>query len=356
VITLKKAAFLSFAVIASTVTILSFLLSSCGGGTTLIDWVDFVRLNDISYESDGTLLSGEQIGEKIGEVSGNVPNEISGKYKGNIEKNGDAAFLPVGTGLYEIKGYSSEKYVAAFVDGKYKLYKARDSEDLSAADDSSATESGGRDETGGSSLTRDPRSDSAKYSGTMGGTDDGTKNSASSSKNGAASFDAEVINYVRTFGEVGSYAPDGSIICSETEAESFYKSKGSASSFDSSGSLRGALGNYDSDFFKSKCLAVIDFEESSGSNSHKVTDVSSKGGTLTITIKRIVPDVGTCDMAHWYILVPVERASYSTLKVIVDGKEYKINLNRKNSSADGEQAPGKGGIEPFIEDINIAAV
>lgn len=319
-------------------------LSSCGQ-TTLIDWVDFVKLNDNLYESDGYVVPEEYVGEKVGEVTGNVPNEIKGKYKGNIEKNGDAAFLPVGTELFAVSGYPSAEYVAAFVDGEYRLYKTKDSEDLPIAVKSE------KDDTVTDGSQNKPNytlPDGTSDGSTAGGTtDNGTASSGTPTiKNGGASIDSEVINYVRTYGEVGSYIPGGTIICSETELMSYYKSKGSASSFDSTGSLREAFVNYGGQFFKSKCLAVIDIEETSGSNRHEVTGTEKKAGTLTITIKRIVPEIGTADMAHWYILIPVERASYSGLKVVIDGKEYSLNPSLQKTEKDRNM------IERVIEEVS----
>lgn len=318
-------------------------LSSCGQ-TTNIDWVDFVKLNDTSYESDGSVVPDEYVGEKVGEVTGNVPNEIKGSYKGNIEKNGDAAFLPVGTELFAVSGYSSDEYVAALVDGEYKLYKTRESKELPIAVE---TENDGIVTDGSQNKPDQTSGGGTSSDGTTGGmTDNGTTSGTSTTKKGDASFDSEVINYVRTYGDVGSYIPGGVIICSETELMSYYKSKGSVSSFDSTGSLRDAFSNYGAPFFKNKCVAVIDLEETSGSNRHEVTGTVSKAGTLTISIKRIVPEIGTTDMAHWYILIPVERASYSSLKVVLDGKEYKLNPSVQN--------PGKGEnmIEPVIEEVS----
>ena len=304
------------------------LFSACGG-KTMIDWADFVKFNGTSYISDGDVISEEYVGEKIGEVTGNVPNEIDGEYNGNIEKNGDASFLPVGTKLYAVKGYPSGDYVAALIDGTYKLYKTRDSETLPFAESTSG-ESGSTD-TGSTSKngsTSGAPSDAGTSGGTAGGsttggtTNNGSTGDSSATKGDGAEFDAEIINYVRTYGSVGSSAPGGDIINSEAELKSFYSNMGSASEFDGTGSLSEAFKHYDASFFKSYALAVIDFEETSGSNRHEVTDAKAKDGLLTVTVKRIVPEIGTCDMAHWYILVPIERASYSGLNVVLGGKTY----------------------------------
>ncbi len=315
------------------------LLSACGG-KTLIDWADFVKLNDTSYISDGDVIPKEYVGDKIGEVTGNVPGEIDGEYSSDLEKNGDAAFLPVGTELYAVKGYPSGDYVAALVDGQYKLYKTMESETLPFAVESTSGETNRPDSSKDSAS-----SDTGTGGTTNGSTNGGTTSGSSATQNGGASFDSEVINYVRTYGNVGALIPNGRIVATESALKAYYKSKGIASEFDSTGSLADAVSHYNASFFKTKALAVIDFEETSGSNRHEVTDIRSKAGVLTVTIKRIAPEVGTCDMAHWYILVPVERASYSGLKVELNGKNYDL-------SDSGKASGGEGAIEPDIEQVS----
>lgn len=65
---------------------------------------------------------------------------------------------------------------------------------------------------------------------------------------------------------------------------------------------------YDDKFFEEKMLAVTVVNENSGSIGHKVTGVelTSDGGAV-ISIERSIPEVGTCDMASWLILVELDK-------------------------------------------------
>jgi len=91
----------------------------CAG---IIEWIDFLKINNIKYyhNDDGTKeVTIEQRGDKLGEVSymlnGNACTD-------HVEKNGDAAFLPIGTGIYAMKGYKSGFRVIA----DNKIYQVND--------------------------------------------------------------------------------------------------------------------------------------------------------------------------------------------------------------------------------------
>lgn len=58
----------------------------------------------------------------------NAPSDVSTpNYK---PEDGMAAFLPVGTEFFEIKGYDSTQYIAVLEDDEYILYKAPESESI----------------------------------------------------------------------------------------------------------------------------------------------------------------------------------------------------------------------------------
>lgn len=81
-----------------------------------IEWVDFLMLDDImyTYNGDGTKeASAAQQGEKVGEVAYMLSDHACTDH---VSKNGDAAFLPIGTPIYEMQGYRSSYRVIA--DGK----------------------------------------------------------------------------------------------------------------------------------------------------------------------------------------------------------------------------------------------
>ncbi|TFB12836.1 hypothetical protein E3U55_16970 [Filobacillus milosensis] len=78
-----------------------------------ISWVDVLMINDIKYEGGDRSLSEMETlekGEKIGQVKYKLAGNACFDHK---TKNGDAAFLPVGTDIYELVGYDSEFRVVA---------------------------------------------------------------------------------------------------------------------------------------------------------------------------------------------------------------------------------------------------
>lgn len=64
----------------------------------------------------------------------------------------------------------------------------------------------------------------------------------------------------------------------------------------------------DDTFFATHDLLVIPVTEGSGSNRHEVIDLTKdEDGRVTLTILRIIPSEGTCDMAYHQIIIPVEK-------------------------------------------------
>ena len=64
-----------------------------------------------------------------------------------------------------------------------------------------------------------------------------------------------------------------------------------------------AADKYNDDFFKLNYLVLVEITENSGSNRHEVESIGSNGD---ITIKRIVPEIGTADMAQWCIIIELD--------------------------------------------------
>jgi len=69
-------------------------------------------------------------------------------------------------------------------------------------------------------------------------------------------------------------------------------------------------------FFSSNFLLFIILEEGSGSNRHRVESVSSDNGTLSVSITRVLPEIGTADMAQWHIVLSLDK-SLSEMDVVV---------------------------------------
>ena len=78
-----------------------------------------------------------------------------------------------------------------------------------------------------------------------------------------------------------------------------------------------AIERYDNAWFADRQLIVVLLEEGSGSVRHWVTDV--KGGADTeVSVSRMVPEVGTDDMAEWHILIEVDRIFDSAAEIRVN--------------------------------------
>lgn len=88
-------------------------------------------------------------------------------------------------------------------------------------------------------------------------------------------------------------------------------------SYLNSGNYGDALDKYDDIWFGSYKLMLISLEETSGSIRHEVTDLTSNYAT----INRLVPEIMTCDMAAWDILIELDKNA-----VISDN--FKINLTK----------------------------
>lgn len=85
-----------------------------------------------------------------------------------------------------------------------------------------------------------------------------------------------------------------------------------------------ACKKYDETYFKKQILVMVLLEENSGSNRHNVDNVKlASDGKLYISIRTIIPEVGTCDMAQWHILIEPEEnlsvISESDVVVYLDG-------------------------------------
>lgn len=82
-----------------------------------------------------------------------------------------------------------------------------------------------------------------------------------------------------------------------------------------------AIAEYDEEYFRDHNIVLVLLTECSGSIGHKVISVKTNGGIMEIKIERQVPEIGTCDMAGWHIIIETEKVSIDEIKVMVDEKE-----------------------------------
>ncbi len=62
---------------------------------------------------------------------------------------------------------------------------------------------------------------------------------------------------------------------------------------------------YDDAFFNDNKLLILCTQETSGSIRHEIKDTVISGDTLSVEVEALVPEVGTNDMADWFILLEV---------------------------------------------------
>lgn len=143
-----------------------------------------------------------------------------------------------------------------------------------------------------------------------GGTDAGLPDQPA---DGAVPFEAQ---YLRTgsFNESAVY-PRIRIVNSRDELLAFYResvSDGTLTRLDPSDGLSAcetATARWDDAFFADHSLIVVLLEEGSGSVRHEVTAVTLSSGVYQVDVNRIVPELGTCDMAEWQILIEIPKAA-----------------------------------------------
>lgn len=92
----------------------------------MINWVDLIKLNDITYfaerSSTGRPLEKADLGPEFARVQFKLADNI--KDPGYQLKNGDAAFLDRDTPIYTVQGYAPQFRLAATRDGQIVLYEA----------------------------------------------------------------------------------------------------------------------------------------------------------------------------------------------------------------------------------------
>jgi PBP1b-binding outer membrane lipoprotein LpoB len=77
--------------------------------------------------------------------------------------------------------------------------------------------------------------------------------------------------------------------------------------------------------FSTHTLVLILLYESSGSIRHNVTGVTAASASeITVSIDRLIPEVGTDDIAHWHIVVDISA-------VIDENANVSVNLVNKNN-------------------------
>lgn len=127
--------------------------------------------------------------------------------------------------------------------------------------------------------------------------------------------------YIRTDGyHENMVYPQMQVIRSADQLQTYCRENGSLYQFeqgtDGAESFLEACERYDEAYFEKQCLLLVLLQEGSGSIRHKVDRVGTADGDTVISIQTITPEVGTCDMAAWHILIEPD----STLEFPKGGK------------------------------------
>ena len=109
--------------------------------------------------------------------------------------------------------------------------------------------------------------------------------------------------YIRTDGyREGVRYPIVKIIRSVEELNKYYETNRGQYNLDHSGWTE-ACGKYDEAYFEEHILVMVLVEAGSGSVRYQVINAVLDGDELIVDIDVQAPEVGTCDMAEWHILI-----------------------------------------------------
>lgn len=125
-----------------------------------------------------------------------------------------------------------------------------------------------------------------------------------------------VIKVIRSVEELNAYYEATKALCSLERREN--------PASDYTIGFLDACDKYDETYFENQILVMVLLQEGSGSIRHNVDNVKiGSDGKLYINIRRITPEVGTCDMAMWHILIEPEKnvnvASESDVIIYLNG-------------------------------------
>jgi hypothetical protein len=109
------------------------LLAACGGGdggtsSAPRDYIDFVRFGGVTYyvadHGVGRPIASDDLGPRFAVVRANPPT--SGPPQAYRPRDGDAAYLAVGSPVFTVKGYHPSFRLAASHRGRLRLYEAEE--------------------------------------------------------------------------------------------------------------------------------------------------------------------------------------------------------------------------------------
>lgn len=87
--------------------------------------------------------------------------------------------------------------------------------------------------------------------------------------------------------------------------------------FSSSDSFKNQLGEYTDEYFQNKDIIIINIQESSSSNTLKVSSVEKTESAITVKIKRKTPDRGTDALKIWSFIVELEKSDAGEVRYTI---------------------------------------
>jgi hypothetical protein len=106
------------------------------GGRVEIEWVDFLQFNGRQYVAGAgpaVAIGPRQLGPVVTRVRCSLAASDDHRHVGTRLVDGSAAFLPAGSAVFEVRGYSPRCRLAGYVDGRLNVYLAQhDQHGLSA--------------------------------------------------------------------------------------------------------------------------------------------------------------------------------------------------------------------------------
>lgn len=90
---------------------------------------------------------------------------------------------------------------------------------------------------------------------------------------------------------------------------------------DSTIGFEDAIAEYDEEWFKDHNIVLILLTANSGSIRYKANNINIEDGTMTVSFNKKAPDMVTCDMAGWHIIIETEKVSIDEIDIFVEGKE-----------------------------------
>jgi hypothetical protein len=98
------------------------------GGRVELEWVDFLQFDGRQYVAGpgpAVTIGPHQLGPVVTRVRCSLAASDDHRHVGIPLVDGSAAFLPAGSAVFEVRGYSPRCRLAGYVDGRLHVYLAQ---------------------------------------------------------------------------------------------------------------------------------------------------------------------------------------------------------------------------------------